>query len=137
VILLGYTYRGTAHTKLLNILWTKRLQKHFDDLEPAVPITVIAVHPGIVRTFRKLDSPFAVRLYVRVLGVKPAQGAHNPVFAAASKRVAVERNKYKGKYIEPKPTIGTISAPSPVADSDQNAEDLWRITEEFLERNRL
>ena len=78
--------------------------------------------------------PFTVRLFIHVLGVKPAQGAYNPVFAAASKRVAVERDRYKGKYIEPKPQIGV---PSPVADSDQNAEDLWRITEDFLEKNGL
>ena len=113
------------------------MQKRFDDSEPAIPITVIAVHPGIVKTFRKVDTPLTVRLYVHVLGVKPAQGAYNPVFAAASKRVAVERDRYKGKYIEPKPRIGTVSVPSPVADSDQNADDLWRITEEFLEQNGL
>ena len=137
MILLNCTYCRTAHTKLLNILWTKGLQKHFDDSEPAIPITVIAVHPGVVKTFRKVDSPITVRLFVHVLGVRPAQGAYNPVFAAASKRVAVERDRYKGKYIEPKPQIGTVAVPSPVADSDQNAEDLWKITQEFLEKKGL
>lgn len=116
----------------MNILWTKGLQKRFDDSKPAVPITVIAVHPGVVQTFR--DDPLVVRLYGLIFGVKTEQGAHNPVFAAASKLVAAEREKYKGSYIQPIPRIGTISMPSPVAGSDQNAEDLWRVTEEFLQK---
>ena len=128
---------GSAHTKLLNILWTKGLQKRFDDSEQAVPITVIAVHPGIVKTFRKGEWPLIPRLYVFVLGMKVKLGAHNSVFAAASKQVAEEREKYKGKYIEPKPRVGTVSVPSPAADSDKNAEDLWRITEEFLQKIEL
>jgi len=126
-----------AHTKLLNILWTKGLQKRFDDSEQAVPITVIAVHPGVVKTFRKEEWPLVVRLYGFVFGVKVERGAYNPVFAAASKQVAEEREKYKGKYMEPKPRIGTIYAPSPIANSDKNVEDLWRITEEFLQKIEL
>ena len=111
------------------------MQKRFDDSEPTVPITVIAVHPGVVQTFR--DDPLVVRLYGLIFGVKTEQGAQNPVFAAASKRVAAEREKYKGSYIQPIPRIGTISIPSPVADSDQNTEDLWRVTEDFLQKIRL
>ncbi|KAK2463807.1 hypothetical protein APHAL10511_004112 [Amanita phalloides] len=125
-----------AHTKALNILWTKTLQKQFDNAEPPIPITAIAVHPGIVKTFGK-DWPLIVRLYALVLGVEATRGAYNSVFAAASKRVADDKEKYKGKFIGPKPKIGTLLQPTLAANNDENAEDLWNTTEGFLRKISL
>lgn len=109
------------------------MQKRFDEANPPVPITVIALHPGTVKTFiHNKNLPLTVRLYGRLMGVDIEHGAYNTMFAAASKRVAQERDKYKGTYIEDRP-IGTIVASPPVVNQ-QNADDLWKTTEEFLQR---
>lgn len=109
------------------------MQKQFDDANPKVPITVIAVHPGTVKTFvYNKRLPLIVRLYGRLVAEGIEHGAYNTMFAAASKRVAQEREKYKATYIENQP-IGTIVA-SPPEVSQQNADDLWNTTEEFLQR---
>ncbi|KAF8719085.1 hypothetical protein AX14_009419 [Amanita brunnescens Koide BX004] len=122
-----------GHAKILCALWTKSLQKQFDEANPPVPITVIAVHPGTVKTFvHNKRLPLIIRLYGRLVGVGTEYGAYNSMFAAASKRVAQEREKYKGTYIEEQP-IGTIVA-SPPEVNQQNADDLWNTTEAFLHK---
>ncbi|PFH46797.1 hypothetical protein AMATHDRAFT_43362 [Amanita thiersii Skay4041] len=40
-----------GHSKLMNVLFTRSLQKRFDEATPPVPITVIAAHPGGVDTY--------------------------------------------------------------------------------------
>ena len=98
-----------------------------------MPITAIVIHPGIVKTFlHNKSAPFIQRLYCRLFGVNLERGAYTSIFAAASKQVAQERGKYKGQYIEHLP-VGKVVETSPEVN-EKNAEDLWRITEEFLQR---
>ncbi|KAJ3813037.1 hypothetical protein F5876DRAFT_23937, partial [Lentinula aff. lateritia] len=35
-----------AHSKLLDILWPRSLQKHFNAASPSVPIVAMSIHPG-------------------------------------------------------------------------------------------
>ena len=64
--------------------------------------------------------------------VPPEEGAYNSLFAAASKKIREEPEKYRaGVYLMEKPP-GTIALPSAAAQNDQLAEDLIQTTEKFL-----
>ncbi|KAF5318873.1 hypothetical protein D9619_010947 [Psilocybe cf. subviscida] len=121
-----------GHSKLMQVLWTKSLQRHLNE-DPLAPITVISVHPGGVDTFTH-TWPFP-RLSKWVVGLTIATteiGAYNSLFAAASKRVAADREKYKGAYLESQPT-GRIASPHKAALDEQSGTQLWSLTEAFLD----
>ncbi|KAF8632873.1 hypothetical protein AX17_004721 [Amanita inopinata Kibby_2008] len=134
-------YKGTlapglyryAHSKLMTLLWTRSLQKRLDGLSPPAPITVIAIHPGGVNTFpENWYFPTLSKWFMSFVLDTPERGAYTSVFAAASKQVANDREKYKGKYLEHKPT-GTIVPLNKGAMNDQLGADLWKTTEDFLQ----
>jgi hypothetical protein len=60
------------------------------------------------------------------------EGAYNSLFAAASKKIQAEPEKYRtGVYLLEKPP-GTIAPPSAAAQDDKLGEDLIQLTEKFL-----
>ena len=86
-----------ALTKLMAILWTQSLQKELEK-DPSSPITVLAVHPGLVNTSWTPVLFWPIRWLVSFFLMDPSQGSYNSVFAAASKAVAANKEKYKGVY---------------------------------------
>ncbi|KAE9398046.1 NAD(P)-binding protein [Gymnopus androsaceus JB14] len=122
-----------AHSKLLDILWTRALQKHFDTASPPIPITAIAIHPGGVDTFsHNWPLPWLWKPIVGLAINDTEHGSYTSVFAAASKVVRDEKEKYRGAYLESNP-VGEIREPSAIARDDKLADDLWRLTESILE----
>ncbi|THV02625.1 NAD-P-binding protein [Dendrothele bispora CBS 962.96] len=126
-----------CHSKLLNIPWSRSLQHRFDKADPTpIPITVIAIHPGGVDTFsHRWPLPWLWKPIVGLAINSPEMGAYTSVFAAASKKVREEkeRGKYRAAYLESHPP-GHFAKPKKEALDEKVAEDLWRLTEEYLKR---
>ena len=120
-----------AFTKLLAIWWTCSLQKQFDSANPPIPVTTIAVHPGIVNTTWLKMFPQPFRWLIGLPMMKPARGSYNSVFAAAAKQVAMNKDKYKGVYLQAHP-IGEIRKLGVDVVDDERAKQLWDTTENFL-----
>ncbi|ESK90273.1 hypothetical protein Moror_7656 [Moniliophthora roreri MCA 2997] len=121
-----------GHSKLLEILWSKHLQKRLDAADPAVPITVIVVHPGGVDTFSQ-NWPIAfIWTPIVRLAIKDAErGSYTSVFAAASKTIKEANERYKGAYLESSP-VGRIAKPAAIAEDPEKAEELYQLTLKFL-----
>jgi NAD(P)-dependent dehydrogenase (short-subunit alcohol dehydrogenase family) len=123
----------SGHSKLAMILWTKSLQRRLN-VDTSAPITVISVHPGGVDTFTH-SWPFP-RFFKWLVGLSissPEVGAYNSVFAAAGSRIAQQKQVYEGAYLESQPT-GRIAVPNKVALQEELGDNLWKITEGFLEK---
>ncbi|KZT34504.1 NAD(P)-binding protein [Sistotremastrum suecicum HHB10207 ss-3] len=124
-----------AWSKLAQILYTRRLQ---NELQAAsIPITCISVHPGDIKTASTLKGTESKRWYIRIftrlivaLFCQPAEyGGITPAFAAASKEIAENRDKFGGAYLIP---YGKISSGSEYARDDKLADELWTTTEQIL-----
>ncbi len=148
----------TAASKLAGVLYTVELQRRLD--AENVPIICISASPGAVATgdhefrmsiwfsdanftiysegneasFRALRfGPVLIKL-MKLLAKPAAEGAHNPVFAAASPKVRAQPEKYKGCVLE---HVGKLSAPAPGGRTKQSrslelADELWATTEKLL-----
>jgi hypothetical protein len=133
------------------------LQRRFD--AENIPITAMSVHPGNVMSgklpfFRirevrafMIILPFVdvtegnVKLFTsltlgRVINwgfslffISPHDGGYTPAWAAASRQVSEERDKYKGKYLVP---YGVLEEASKDARSEDLARELWDTTEKVL-----
>ena len=124
------------------ILWSRKLQEELLPSE-SLPngITVIALHPGVIDTVSEgVPKVFKgiVKFLVRnLLGFGDTDfGSRTSLFAAASKQVKDEREKYQagwGAYLHDAPVPGSVVDPSPAALDDQLKEDLVETTEKFLE----
>ncbi|KAJ3729617.1 hypothetical protein C8R42DRAFT_715896 [Lentinula raphanica] len=121
-----------AHSKLLDILWTRALQKQFNSASPPIPIVAMAIHPGGVDTFsQNWPLPWFWKPIVALAINDPEHGSYTSVFAAAAKIVRDEKEKYKGVYLDNKP-VGRIDVPIKAARDDQLADNLWSLTERLL-----
>ncbi|KAJ3740695.1 hypothetical protein EV360DRAFT_97881 [Lentinula raphanica] len=124
--------RSQPHSKLLDILWTRALQKQFNSASPPIPVVAMAIHPGGVDTFsQNWPLPWFWKPIVALAINNPEHGSYTSVFAAAAKIVRDEKEKYKGVYLDNKP-VGRIDVPSKAARDDQLADDLWSLTERLL-----
>ncbi|KAG1724482.1 NAD(P)-binding protein [Suillus lakei] len=121
-------------SKLMNIVYASELQRHLTAV--GSPITVIALHPGLVNTFSDKSSlpNFIIKPIVFLFFLHPDQGAYNSVFAAASEEVAKQREKYKGVYLMP---VGKITEPTKIAKDEGLAKELWDTVEKFLEEKGI
>ncbi|KAH7878248.1 uncharacterized protein C8R40DRAFT_1038546 [Lentinula edodes] len=137
---LNVQYRGKimpgfmryAHSKLLDILWTRSLQKHFNAASPPIPIVAMSIHPGGVDTFsHNWPLPWFWKPIVALAINDTEHGSYTSVFAAAAKVVRDEREKYCGAYLDNKP-VGRIAVPSATARDDKLADDLWSSTMSLL-----
>lgn len=125
--------RRYANTKLCDVLWSNNLQRRLLVDSPANPITVISVHPGLVDTFLHKE-PFVkhIRPLITPFFLTPPQGAHNSVFAAASKKVRDNKEAYRGGYIEGGNPVGNLVAPSKLAQDEKLSEKLYETTKKIL-----
>lgn len=122
-----------GHSKLLDILWTTALQRYFKDNK--AQIVVVAVHPGGVNTFSD-RFPFFLRPLIRLVFEEPEVGALTTLFAATNDKVAQEE-KYRGAYLVPSPTPGSIAPASAMARDEDSSRRLWEVTIDFIREKDL
>jgi retinol dehydrogenase 12 len=117
------TMRVYGTSKLANILFTRALAKRL----AGTPVTATCLHPGFVRTsFGRNLSPVArpiFRLLSR-LARSPEKGAETVVYLAASPQV---QGASGGYYFDCK-----LTQPSPAAQDDTVAEQLWSVSEKLV-----
>ncbi|KAI9508241.1 NAD-P-binding protein [Russula earlei] len=122
-----------AYTKLANVLWTNELQRRFD--AERIPITAMSVHPGNVMSegnvnlFTSLTFGRLINWGFSLFFISPHDGGYTPAWAAASRKVFEERNRYKGTYLVP---YGIIEEASQDARRADLAKELWKTTETVL-----
>ncbi|VDC05279.1 unnamed protein product [Peniophora sp. CBMAI 1063] len=125
-----------GNSKLMNIMWAMHLQKLCD--EEKVPITVLALDPGMILTGGAIStSPWYIYWLIRLFGVNEEEGAYTSLFCATSATVREKRETYKGKYVKP---VGVLAVPYHRDARDENkARILWdasvRIADELLSRH--
>lgn len=110
-------------SKLANILFTRALAKRL----AGTSVTATCLHPGFVRTNFGRDLSAVGRLvfgWVSRFARSPEKGAETIVYLATSAQV---QGASGGYYFDCKPT-----QPSPAAQDEGAAEDLWRLSEQWV-----
>jgi NAD(P)-dependent dehydrogenase (short-subunit alcohol dehydrogenase family) len=106
-----------SRTKLANLLFTYEFHRRFPQL------TIVAVHPGMVRTrlMRGARNPalWLLNKVGRVLLMRPSQGAAPIVHLATAPYV--ESGSYYNRFVP--------AGSSPESMSRQTARRLWEVTE--------
>lgn len=116
-----------ARTKLYNILMTRELARRLE----GTGVTANAIHPGAIRTNIGRDGDFegftgAIWPFVTGLLFSPPEaGSKVTVYTATS----AELEGVSGRYIDQ--TLKPID-PSPMAQSDAAARQLWRISRDLV-----
>ncbi|PBK66299.1 hypothetical protein ARMSODRAFT_358303 [Armillaria solidipes] len=124
-----------GYTKLVNVLWTKELQRSFDRAN--IPILAMMVHPGNVmsegndKLFRSLMFGTIINWIFSLFFVSPFDGGYAPAWAAASRTVTEDRRKYAGAYLVP---FGVIEEASEDARREDLAKDLLATTDAVLKQ---
>ncbi|PYH98988.1 NAD(P)-binding protein [Aspergillus ellipticus CBS 707.79] len=114
-----------GQSKLANILWTRQLAIQYPTL------TVVSVHPGIVKTnllSGATDAPWLIRWVFQTarrigLAATAEKGALNQLWASVSSQVT------SGEYYDP---VGVMGNTTPHARDMQLAGRVWEWTEEEL-----
>ena len=116
---LGFRVYGTS--KLCNILFTRALARRLE----GTGVTANCLHPGFVATRFGDNNQGLLRLGIglakRIVAITPERGARTIVYLASSDEVA---GKSGGYYYKCAPATPTLAA-----QSDTDAERLWRISE--------
>lgn len=112
-----------SQSKLANVLFTHELSRRLHDTK----VTVNAVHPGVVDTniFRDSDWFSRVARLFRIFYKSPEQGAHGPLYLAASP----ELDGVSGEYFSETESVN----PSPEAFNEKTAARLWRVSQELTD----
>ena len=84
---------------------------------------------GNVKLFTSLMFGRLINWGFSLLFISPHDGGYTPAWAAASRQVFEERDKYKGKYLVP---YGIIEEASEDARKEDLAKELWETTEKVL-----
>jgi NAD(P)-dependent dehydrogenase (short-subunit alcohol dehydrogenase family) len=115
-------WRAYANSKLCNILFTRALARRTHR-----GITANCLHPGFVATrFADQSGGWTQRFagfLKRLSAITPEAGARTIVYLAASPEVAGISGKY---FFECKP-----ATPTKAGQNDEDAERLWRVSEEI------
>ncbi|KZV77093.1 NAD-P-binding protein [Peniophora sp. CONT] len=134
------TFMGRAQrygtSKLMNILWAMRLQQMID--EEHVPITVLAIDPGMILTSGAIaTSPWYMLYIIKLFGVSEERGAYTSLLCATSAEVKEKRDAWEGQYVKPN---GVLGAPDHKDARDEaKAKALWdtsvKIADQILTRD--
>lgn len=123
-------------SKLANILHINELQRRLT-AEGYINITCISLHPGAVMTpasvifFDNMVPYFGwlTGWIARMFALDEVKGSWTPVFAAAGKEVADNKEKYRAAYLT---WWRCMEVPAEQARSERLAKELWETTEEVL-----
>ena len=113
-----------GQSKIANILFAAELARRYPT------ILSVSIHPGVVHTDLVGNLGLANRMLVHVTNigqiVKPAEGAHNQLWAATSPRSTI----VSGAFYEP---VGLLSTKlDATSRSEKLAAELWDWTEQAL-----
>lgn len=112
-----WTYRQYGTSKLMNVLFTRELQRRLGDQG----VTATCFHPGAVATDFGRDDAFAKIVYnaplSRVVAILPEQGADTLVWLAAAPLSEITPGAY---YNDRK-----VARTNPQANDDDRARRLW------------
>jgi NAD(P)-dependent dehydrogenase (short-subunit alcohol dehydrogenase family) len=114
--------RTYGTTKLCNILFTRELARR-----EAGRLTANCFHPGVVRTGFGKNDGLVYKLGVTVIAPflrSPDRGARSLVWLALSPDAA----RLTGRYVVDE----KVATPSPAAQDDHLAAELWRRSEELV-----
>ena len=89
------------------------------------------VTEGNVKLFTSLTLGSVINWGFSLFFISPHDGGYTPAWAAASRQVFEERDKYKGKYLVP---YGVLEEASEDARREDLAKDLWDTTETVLKK---
>jgi hypothetical protein len=87
------------------------------------------VTEGNIKLFTSLTLGSVINWGFSLFFISPHDGGYTPAWAAASRQVFEERDKYKGKYLVP---YGVLEDASEDARSEDLARELWDTTERVL-----
>ncbi|KIO24266.1 hypothetical protein M407DRAFT_213056 [Tulasnella calospora MUT 4182] len=120
--------------KLANVLFIKELQSRLD--AEKIPITCLAINPGLVNTGSHEKSVPAgiiavlMMWFARNFGLTSEQGSFASLFAATAPEIKASPEKWKGGYVEPYNRWTEVSA---YGNDKQLAKDLWACSEEVTD----
>jgi NAD(P)-dependent dehydrogenase (short-subunit alcohol dehydrogenase family) len=117
--------KAYANSKLLVIYFTKTLAKRLS----ASPVTVNALHPGVVGTDVFREFPTWVSKLLNFFIASPQQGAQPSLYLATSEEVADLTGRYFNKTVE-KDT-------APRANDEALADQIWARTEALIGADRF
>ncbi|CAA7264587.1 unnamed protein product [Cyclocybe aegerita] len=118
-------------SKLANVLFTKSLQRRLENTS----IMCIAINPGLVNTSLadRFAFPWLARFLLSFIADTPDKGAYTSCFAAASPKVRVEPELYKGAYLEPEtPGRASISVADIIAPNDCSRVQIFHLDSPFF-----
>ena len=122
-------YTRYSRSKLCNLLFTFELAKRLKKKE----ITVNCMHPGIVSTNIAQERiglmQFIIKIVLKIKGISPTEGADTIIFLATDKSVS----QITGKYFVKR----RIYKPSPVAENNEYAIQLWKESESIAKKFKL
>lgn len=72
----------------------------------------------------------ALLLLSRLTFMNVVDGSYTVLFPAAAPEVRKESERYKGAYLIP---IAKLGEPSPLAQNEELAQELWDTTERFMQ----
>ncbi|GAA5954220.1 hypothetical protein JCM21900_006967 [Sporobolomyces salmonicolor] len=128
----GSTWRRYGQAKLANILFSVGLQERVKGEN----IRVNSCHPGNVNTELTRGPAETYGFVGRIMGklgayitMSPTEGAKTQLFLAASPEV--DEKDYRAKYFTP---IATETEPSAMAQDKELAEQLWKLSEDWVKR---
>lgn len=117
-------WKQYQRTKLMNILYTRALSRRL-----AQGVSVNCLHPGFVATRFGSDNPAPWRWVMKLMmytAIKPAEAAKGVLQVA----LGPEARDVNGAYFD----RGRLAVPSPEAQNDAVAEQLWQLTENLLSK---
>ena len=122
-----HDWRMYGRSKLANILFARALNRRFEGTERRAN----AIHPGVIRTNLGRYVPNKEAMYENIqktISLKTVpQGTATQVLVATHPDLA----DIGGKYF----SDCQIIEPIPQGEDDKLAEELWRLTEEIIERD--
>jgi retinol dehydrogenase 12 len=111
-----------AATKLMNVLHAKELARRLR----GTSVTTYSLHPGAVASNIWRSQPRAVQAVIKLFMLSNEQGARTPYYCATAPELAASSGRYYERCRE-KP-------PSPIADSESLAAELWSRSEAAVSR---
>ncbi|MDP5171611.1 MAG: SDR family oxidoreductase [Bacteroidia bacterium] len=117
--------KAYGQAKLANILFTKELAERLKDKN----ITVNCLHPGVVATNFMDNMPAWIKPlagFAKIFMKSPDKGAETSVYLATSSEV----EGITGEYFADK----KVAKVSPAAKDRADAQKLWQISEELVEK---
>jgi NAD(P)-dependent dehydrogenase (short-subunit alcohol dehydrogenase family) len=119
-----FSFEVYAQSKLANVLFTYELARRLE----GSGVTANALHPGFVNsnfgsTMSRVPALFS-RLFSRLLGTSPEQGAVTIIYLASSPEVQGVTGKY---FVKKK-----VTRSSPESCDEAVAKRLWQVSEALL-----